>query len=131
MCRSCDYGVDGACIEKTEATMQAVEVLNCLKSMNRVHPKITFNLLVLLYRGSKRKEVLAKSFQNIPQYGKGKNIFSDSSLQRFIQMLKKMLLLKTLEVLMKVDPHHTVYLIPGDKAVATSNGELVIYKYKI
>ena len=85
--RSCDYCVDGTCIGNTEANVQAVEVLDCLQSMIHVHPKITFNLLVLVYRGSKRKEVLAKSFQNIPQYGKGKNIFSDSSLQRFIQML--------------------------------------------
>jgi len=87
VCRSCDFCLDGACIEKTEANLQAVKVLNCLQSMIHVHPKMTFNLLVLVYRGSKQKEVLAKSFQNIPQYGKGKNIFSDSSLQHFIQML--------------------------------------------
>ena len=87
VCQSCDYCVNGACTEKTEANMQAVEVLNCLQSMILVYPKITFNLLVLVYRRSKRKEVLAKSLQNIPQYGKGKNNFSDSSLQHFIQML--------------------------------------------
>ena len=47
--RPCDYCVDGACIDKTEANMQAVEVLNCLKSMIHFHPKITFNLLALFY----------------------------------------------------------------------------------
>ena len=73
-----DYCVDGTYIEKTEANVQAVEALNCLQSMIHVHPKITFNLLVLVYRGSKRKEVLAKSFQDIPQYGKGKNICSQA-----------------------------------------------------
>lgn len=129
VCRSCDYCVDGACIEKTEANTQAVEVLNCLQSMICAHPKVTFNLLVLVYRGSKRKEVLAKSFQNIPQYGKGKNIFSDSSLQHFIQMLISENVI-TEKLRGTNESGSTPFLIPGEKAVAMSNGELVIYKYK-
>ena len=107
--------------------MQAVQVLNCLQSMIHVHPKITFDLLVLVYRGSKRKEVLAKSFQNIPQYGKGKNIFSDSSLQHFIQMLiSENIIAEKLRGTNECGS--TPFLIPGDKAVAP--GELLIYKYK-
>jgi len=110
--------------------MQAVEVLNCLQSMIHLHPKITFNLLVLVYRGSKRKEVLAKSFHNIPQYGKGKNIFSDSSLQHFIQMLiSENVIAEKLRG--TNESGSTPYLIPGSKAVAMSNGELVIYKYRV
>lgn len=128
VCQSCDYCLDGACIEKTEANMQAVEVLNCLQSMIHVHPKMTFNLLVLVYRGSKRKEVLAKSFQNILQYGKGKNIFSDSSLQHFIQMLiSENIIAEKLRGTNECGS--TPFLIPGDKAVAP--GELLIYKYKV
>ena len=116
------------CLKKCN-NMQAVEVLNCLQSMIRVHPKITFNLLVLVYQGSKRREVLAKSFQNITQYGKGKNIFSDSSLQHFIQMLISE---NIAEKLRGTNEYGSMpFFIPGDKAVAMSNGELLIYKYKV
>ena len=95
-----------------------------------VYPKITFNLLVFVYRGSKRKEVSAKSLQNIPQYVKGKNNFSDSSLQHFIQMLISENIIA--EKLRGTNERgSTQYLIPGDKAVAMSSGELVVYKYKI
>ena len=87
VCQTCDFCVDGARIEITEARLEAVEVLSCLQSIHQLHSKITFNLLVLVYRGSKRKEVLAKSFHTILKYGKGKNKFSDSSLQHFVQQL--------------------------------------------
>ena len=110
--------------------MQAVEVLNCLQSMIHVYPKITFNLLVLVYRGSKRKEVLAKSLQNIPQYGKGKNSFSDASLQHFIQIrISENIIVEKLRG--TNESGFTPCLILGDKAVAMSSGELVIYKYRI
>ena len=77
VCETCDCCVDGASVDKTEGNILAIEVLNCLHSMIHLHPKITFNLLVrvLVYRGSKRKEVLAKSFHNIADYGKGKKHF--------------------------------------------------------
>ena len=34
VCQTCDFCVDGARIEKTEARLEAVEVLSCLQSMH-------------------------------------------------------------------------------------------------
>jgi len=98
--------------------------------MHHLHPKITFNLLVLAYRGSKQKEILAKSFHNIPQYGKGKNKFSDSSLQHFVQMLISENVI--VEKLRGTNENGSMpYLVPGSQAEALANGELSIYRYKM
>ena len=98
--------------------------------MNHLHSKITFNLLVLVYRGSKQKEVLAKSFHNIPLCGKGKNKFSDLSLQHFIQMLiSEDIIVEKLRN--SNETGSTPYLIPGSKTADLSNGNLVCYKYKV
>ena len=130
VCKTCDFCLDGACIEKTEAHLEAVEVLHCLQSMNHLHSKVTFNLLVLVYRGSKRREVLSKSFHNIPQYGKGKTKFSDSSLQHFVQLLISENVIA--EKLRGANENgSTPYLIPGSRAEAFTNGELSIYRYKM
>ena len=59
-----------------------------------------------MYRESKRREVFSKSFHNIPQYGNGKNKFSDSSLQHFVQLLvSENFLAETLRVPMRMDQH--------------------------
>ena len=42
-CQKWDFCVDAASVDKTEANMEAVEVLKCLQTMNHLHPKITFN----------------------------------------------------------------------------------------
>ncbi len=39
--------------------------------MQKLHAKVTLHHLVLTYRESKRKETLNKSFNTIPEFGKG------------------------------------------------------------
>jgi len=76
VCQTCDFCVDGAHINKTEAHLEAVKVLSCLQSMHHLHPKITFNLLVLAYRGSKRREIYWQNlFTTFYSIGKGKTNF--------------------------------------------------------
>ena len=120
--KTCDFCLDGACIEKTEAHLEVVEVLHCLQSMNHLHSKVTFNLLVLVYSGYKRRQVLSKSFHNIPQYGKGKTKFSDSSFQHFVQLLiSENIIAEKLRG--SNENGSTPYLIPGNRAEALTNGD--------
>ena len=48
--------------------------------MRIVQHKITSNLLIAVYRSSKRKEVVSKSLHEIPEFGYGKAVFSESAL---------------------------------------------------
>ena len=50
VCQSCDYCVNGACTEKTEANMQADE--NCLQSMILVYPKTCVGVPRVQAKGS-------------------------------------------------------------------------------
>ena len=74
-------------LESQNANIQALEVLSCLNNMRIVQQKITFNLLIAVYRGSNRKEIVGKSVHEIPQFGYGKAVFSDSALKESVHML--------------------------------------------
>ena len=48
---------------------------------------MTTKLLVLPFRGSKSNAVISKGLENVNEYGKGKNKFSEKGLLKFIQCL--------------------------------------------
>lgn len=129
-CQKCDVCTASICADKTVANEEAEEVLSCLQHLQQLQEKITFSSLALVYRGSKRKEILNKSFHNIPEYGKGKQKFSDLGLQHFIHVLiSENVITEKLRGLN--ENGSTPYLMCGNKAASLTCGELVVYKYKM
>lgn len=127
---SCDLCLGETSVEPQVGNTRALEVLNCLNNMCKLQGKVTSNLLMLVYRGSKRKEVVAKSFHLVPEYGKGKNIFSDHELKLFIQMLIVQNVI--VEELRSENESGTLpYLQCGEKTELIRDGKLVILRYKL
>jgi hypothetical protein len=58
-------------MEPQNASTEALGVLSCLNNICIVQNKVTLNLLMLVYRGSKRKEVVSKSLHELPEFGHG------------------------------------------------------------
>lgn len=83
----CDVCLNTQTLEPQNANIQALELLSGLNNMRVVQKKITCNLLMAVYRGSKRKEVVSKSLHEIPKFGRGKAVFSDSALKQFVHTL--------------------------------------------
>ncbi len=50
--------------------------------MQLVQPKVTAKYLALTFRGSKSGTLLKKGFQNVNEYGKGKEKFTEKHLQQ-------------------------------------------------
>ncbi len=126
----CDFCRATTIVEKTDASVEALEILSCLNNMKRLCNKVTLNLLMLVYRGSKRKEILAKSFNTIPEFGKGKNVFNELSLKRFLHMLiSENVLIEQLRG--QNETGSIPYLVSGNKEELIKQGDLIFYKYKI
>ena len=126
----CDLCLDNITVIREDGKNEALEVLSCLQNMQQIQGKVTLQLLILVYQGSKRKEVMAKSLNSIPEFGKGKAVFSAYSLKHFIQMLISENAI--IERLRGSNETGTIpYLTCGDKEELIKRGELVIWKYKI
>ena len=126
----CDFCLGNLDIAWENGNKEALEVLSCLRNMQRLQEKITWNLLVLVYRRSKRKEVLAKPFNTIPEFGKGNTVFTENSLKHFIQVLiSKNVATERLRG--AGETKSIPYLACGNKEGLIKTGELLIWRYKI
>ena len=85
--KSCDICSSGALEHPADRSDDAIEVLNCLDSMQQIQPNVTTTMLTLTFRGSKSNAVTSKGFQNVNGYGKGRNKFNENGLLKFIQCL--------------------------------------------
>ena len=128
--KMCDFCMANTIVEKTEANVEALEILSCLNNMKHLCNKVTLNLLMLVYRGSKRKEILAKSFDTIPEFGNGKTVFTELSLKHFLHtLISENLLIEQLRG--HNETGTTPYLVCGNKVELIKEGDLVVYRYKI
>lgn len=124
----CDVCLRGATVDSQDGNEDALHVLSCLENMQRLHPKVTFQQLILTYRGSKRKEVVARAYNTVPEYGKGKDTFSDARLKQFIQLLiSESVIVECLRDAKEIST--TPYLISGKKEDLLKNRELSVCKY--
>ena len=86
----------------------AIQILNCLDSMWQLQPKVTTKLLVLTFRGSKSNAVISKGLENVNEYGKGKNKFSEKGLLKCIQcLIIEILCMNNYPLQMRTAQHHT------------------------
>ena len=85
--KSCDICSSGNLEHPIDFSADAIQILNCLDSMRQLQPKVTTKLLVLTFHGSKSNAVISKGLENVNEYGKGKNKFSEKGLLKFIQCL--------------------------------------------
>ena len=85
--KSCDICSSGNLEHPIDFSDDAIQIVNCLDSMRQLQPKVTTKLLVLTFRGSKSNAVISKGLENVNEYGKGKNKFSEKGLLKFIQCL--------------------------------------------
>ena len=96
--------------------------------MQTLYAKVTLQQLVLTYRGSKRKEILNKCYNTVPEFGQGKDRFSEIALKEFIQQLISHNII--IECLRHSNETVTTpYLENGQKEHLIANGELCVYKY--
>jgi bloom syndrome protein len=125
----CDICLTAQTLEPQNANIQALELLSCLNNMRIVQNKITCNLLMAVYRGSRRKEVVSKSLYEIPEFGCGKAVFSDSALKQFVHtLIAEDVVVEELRGPNEAGSHP--YLVCGSKAEFLRQGELIIKRYK-
>ncbi len=88
-CNLCDVcQKEEAPDQVSDLTQEAKDVLECITSMMVLQSRIKVTELVMTYMGSKAKEILNKNVHMIPQYGKGKASFKNSSVATwFVQFL--------------------------------------------
>ena len=89
--------------------------------MQQLHPKVTFQQLILTYRGSKRKEVIAKAYNTVPEFGKGKDTFS------YARLKQESIIVECLRDAKEIST--TPYLISGKKEHLLKKRELLVCKY--
>ena len=77
---SCDLCLGETSVKPQVGNTRALEVLNCLNNMCKLQGKVTSNLLMLVYRGSKRKEVVANHFILFQSMEREKTYFLTMSL---------------------------------------------------
>ena len=124
----CDFCLGGVRVDRQDGNDDALQVLSCLESMQQLHPKVTLQQLILTYRGSKRKEVIAKACSMVPKFGKGKDTFSDARLKQFIQLLiSESIIVECLRDAKEIST--TPYLISGKKEHLLKKRELLVCKY--
>ncbi|KAJ7376891.1 hypothetical protein OS493_031770 [Desmophyllum pertusum] len=124
--KSCDVCCSNKAVAPVDHSEDAIEVVNCLESMQQVQEKVTTKFLVLTFRGSKANTVINKGFQNVREYGKGKTNFSEKELQKFIQYLIIESILH--EKLRPVNENSTTpYLVKGTNAYKLINKEISFY----
>ena len=90
---------------------------------------MTTKFLVLTYHGSKSSPVISKGFQNVAEYGKGKEKFSEKQLLRLVQFL----ITENIVVERLPPPNEksaTPHLARGMNAFKLINKELCFYFYK-
>ena len=82
--------------------------------MQQLHPKVTLQQLILTYKEAKRKEVIAKAYNTVPEFGKGKDTFSDARQKQFIQLvISESIIVECLRDAKELST--TPYLISGKK----------------
>ena len=87
-CNCCDVCQKGVTHEVKDYSEEARNVVECVTSMAAIQSKVKVNQLVMTCMGSKVKEVLSNGLQNVPQYGKGKKSFRNTSIAtKFVQHL--------------------------------------------
>ena len=127
--RSCDIRSGGKNLHPADHSEDAIKVVSCLESMQQVHPKVTTKFLVLTFRGSKANTVISKGFQNVREYGMGKDKFSEKQLLKFVQFLITDNILA--EQLRPANENSTTpYLVKGNNASKLADKELSFYFYK-
>ena len=126
--RSCDICSSGALEHPADHSNDAIEVLNCLDSMQQIQPKVTMKLLTLTFRGSKSNIITAKGFHNVNGYGKGQNKFNEKGLLKFIQCLITENILQE-QLRQANDKITTPYLVKGNNASRLTNREIVFLYY--
>ena len=126
---SCDICSGGKNLEPIEHSEDAIKVVSCLESMQQVHPKVTTKFLVLTFSGSKANTVISKGFQNVREYGMGRDKFSEKQLLKFVHFLITDSIL--VERLRPANENSTTpYLVKGVNASKLVNKELCFYFYK-
>ena len=124
----CDFCLGGTSNIKEDGKNDALTILQCLENMQKLIPKVTLHNLVLTFRGSKRKEVLNKNLNTIPEFGKGKERFSETGLKHFIQLLiSDGVITETLPG--SNETSTTPFLVNGNRTNDIKNGKLDIWKY--
>lgn len=81
--RSCDICSGGRNLQPIDHGQDAIKAVSCLESVQQVHPKVTTKLLVLPFHGLKANTVISKGFQNVIEYGMGR----DKQLLTFVHLL--------------------------------------------
>ena len=106
--KSCDICSSGNLEHPIDLSDNAIQILNCLDSMRQLQPKVTTKLLVLTFRGSKSNAVISKGLENVNEYGKGKNKFSEKGLLKCIQcLIIEILCMNNYPLQMRTAQHHT------------------------
>lgn len=127
--RSCDICSGGKNLQPTDHSEDAIKTVSCLESMQQIHAKVTTKFLVLTFRGSKANTVLSKGFQNVREYGTGKDKYSEKQLLKFVQLLITDNIL--LEQLRPANENSTTpYLVKGSNASKLIDRELCFYFFK-
>ena len=87
-CKVCDVCQKGVIQEVKDYTQEAKNVMECLTNLVAIQSHVKISQLVMTYMGSKGKEIITNGFKTVPQYGKGKTNFQNSStLTKFVQHL--------------------------------------------
>ena len=126
--KSCDICSSGNLEHPIDFSDDAIQIVNCLDSMRQLQPKVTTKLLVLTFRGSKSNAVISKGLENVNEYGKGKNKFSEKGLLKFIQCL----IIENIvhEQLPSANENSTTpYLVRGINASRLTNSQLTFLYY--
>ena len=126
--KSCDICSGGNLEHLVDFSDDGIEILNCLDSMRQIQAKVTTKLLTLTFRGSKSNAITSKGFQNVNEYGKGRNKFSEKGLLKFIQCL----IIENIvhEQLPSANENRTTpYLVKGTNASRLTNRELTFLYY--
>jgi len=126
--KSCDICSSAVLEHPADRSDDAIEVLNCLDSMQQIQPKVTTKSLTLTFRGSRSNSITSKGFQNVNGYGKGRNKFNEKGLMKFMQFLITENILHE-QLRPANDKQTTPYLVKGNNASRLTNKELTFLYY--
>ncbi|CAB4007636.1 ATP-dependent DNA helicase [Paramuricea clavata] len=127
--KTCDICVSDVVVEPVDYSMEAKNVIDCLKGMQRIQAKVTAKFLTLTFRGSKSSAVINKGFQNVNEYGKGKEKFNEKQLQKFIHCLINGRVLDE-QLPSSCEKCTTPYLCVGPNGTKLKNNEVGFIHYK-
>ena len=86
-CGKCDNCQRGVILNIKDYTCHARTLVSCLQHMIQFKSKVTVEMLVMTYLGSKSNEVKKHKFEQVPEYGQGKGCFKFSKLASFVHFL--------------------------------------------